>query len=139
VSFKAENIISTSKPLELLLLDLFGPSRTKTLGGNYYDFVIVNNFHRFIWALFLSSKDDTFDAFAKFAQVISLRSEHGGEFVNHQFEEFCDEFGISHNLSCSGTPQQNRVVKRKLLYLYSPPLARVLIGQIDQHKENAIV
>jgi hypothetical protein len=47
VSFKPENIVSTSKPLELLHLDLFGQSRTKTLGGNYYGFVIVNDFYRF--------------------------------------------------------------------------------------------
>jgi len=67
VSFKPKNILSTSKPLELLHLNLFGPSRTKSLGGNYYRFVIIDDFSRFTWTLFLSSKDDTFEAFAKFA------------------------------------------------------------------------
>jgi len=35
-SFKLKNIISTSKPLELLHMDLFGPSRTMSIGGNFY-------------------------------------------------------------------------------------------------------
>jgi len=52
VSFKPKNIFSISKPLELLHLDLFGPSRTKSLGGNYYGFVIVDDFSRFTWTLF---------------------------------------------------------------------------------------
>jgi hypothetical protein len=47
VSFKPKNIVSTSKPLELLHLDLFGPSRIRSLGGNYYRFVIVDDFSRF--------------------------------------------------------------------------------------------
>jgi len=56
VSFKPKNIVSTSKPLEIHHLDLFGPSRTRSLGGNYYGFVIVDDFFRFTWTLFLSSK-----------------------------------------------------------------------------------
>jgi len=42
-----KNMVSTSKPLELLHMDLFGPSRTMSLGGNYYALVVVDNFFRF--------------------------------------------------------------------------------------------
>jgi len=35
-SFKQLNVVSTSRPLELLHIDLFGPSKTMSLGGNYY-------------------------------------------------------------------------------------------------------
>ena len=51
-SFKLKNVVSTSKPLELLHMDLFGPSRTMSLGGNYYALVIVDDFSRFTWTLF---------------------------------------------------------------------------------------
>jgi hypothetical protein len=67
---KQKNIVSTSKPLELHRLDLFGPSRTKSLGRNYYGFVIVDDYSRLTWTLFLSSKNDTFNASAKFSKVI---------------------------------------------------------------------
>jgi len=39
-SFKPLNVVSTSRPLEFLHMYLFGPSRTMSLGGNYYGLVI---------------------------------------------------------------------------------------------------
>ena len=48
VSFKSKNIILTSRPLELLYMDLFGPTKTTSLGKKYYGFVIIDDFSRFI-------------------------------------------------------------------------------------------
>jgi len=36
-------------------------------------------------------------------KIKSLRSDHGGAFQNEYFENFCVEFGISHNFSTLGT------------------------------------
>ena len=38
----------TSRPLELLHLDLMGPTRTKSLSGKRYIMVVVNDFTRYI-------------------------------------------------------------------------------------------
>ena len=62
-SSKLKNMVSTSKPLELLHMDLFGPSRTMSLGGNYYALVVVDDFSRFTWTMFLESKSNAFSAF----------------------------------------------------------------------------
>jgi len=35
-SSKQKNFVSATKPLELFHMDLFGPSRTMSIGGNYY-------------------------------------------------------------------------------------------------------
>ena len=79
-----------------------------SLGGNYYDLLIVDDYSRFTWTLFLRTKNDAFDAFCKLAKVIqnekglnivSIRSDHGGEFQNEYFEKFCEENGIHHNFS----------------------------------------
>ena len=43
-SFKSKKYISTSRPLQLLHLDLFGPLRTTSLGGKHYAFVIIDDF-----------------------------------------------------------------------------------------------
>ena len=51
--------------LELLHMDLFGPSKTTSLGGNYYALVIVDDFSRYTCTLFLESKSDAFSAFKK--------------------------------------------------------------------------
>jgi hypothetical protein len=45
-SFKSKNHISTKRPLELLNIDLFGPTRTKNISVNRYVFVIVDDFIR---------------------------------------------------------------------------------------------
>ena len=42
-SFKNKNFISTSMPLELLHMDLFGPYRIPSLGGKSYAYVIVDD------------------------------------------------------------------------------------------------
>lgn len=52
VSLKSKIIISTSRPLEFIHMDLFGPSRTKILGGNYYSFVILDEYSTFYWTIF---------------------------------------------------------------------------------------
>jgi len=69
-SFHSKNVISTSKPLELLHMDLFGPSRTKSFGGNYYALIIVDDYSRYTWTFFLTLKCEAFKAFKKFAKVI---------------------------------------------------------------------
>ena len=51
-SFKFEKFVSASRPLEFLHMDLFGPSRTKIIGGNYYGLVIVDDYSRFCWTIF---------------------------------------------------------------------------------------
>ncbi|KAK2981534.1 hypothetical protein RJ640_024847 [Escallonia rubra] len=60
-SFQAKNVVSTSRPLQLLHLDLFGPTRNASLGGKFYAFVIVDDFSRYTWILFLSRKDEAFE------------------------------------------------------------------------------
>ncbi|GJU34811.1 copia protein [Tanacetum coccineum] len=46
VSHKAKNIVSTTRYLELLHMDLFGPSAVKSYGGNHYTLVIVDDYFR---------------------------------------------------------------------------------------------
>jgi len=45
-SFKAKDIVSTSRPLELLHIDLFGPVNTASLYGSKYGLVIVDDYSR---------------------------------------------------------------------------------------------
>ncbi|KAK2390489.1 putative mitochondrial protein [Trifolium repens] len=139
-SFKSKKFISTTKPLELIHMDLFGPSRTKSLGGNYYGLVIVDDYSRFCWTLFLSSKSDTLSAFKQFAKmiqnkldlkIISIRSDHGGEFENNNFDKFCSKHGIEHNFSAPRTPQQNGVVERKNRILEE--LARTMLSGLPKY------
>ena len=49
---------ATSRPLELLHLDLMGLTRTESLGGKRYFMVLVDDFTRYTWVILLRSKSD---------------------------------------------------------------------------------
>ncbi|GKD20838.1 retrovirus-related pol polyprotein from transposon TNT 1-94 [Tanacetum coccineum] len=122
-SHKAKNMVSTTKCLELLHMDLFGPSAIQSYGGNFYTLVIVDDYSRYTWTRFLKHKNEAFDHFEilskkiqvqKGCPIISIRTDHGREFDNEvQFGAFCDANGITHNFSAPRTPQSNGVVERK--------------------------
>jgi hypothetical protein len=42
-------VMTTSRPLELLHMDLFGPVAYLSIGGSKYGLVIVDDFSRFTW------------------------------------------------------------------------------------------
>lgn len=44
-SFKSKNFVSTSRPLELLHIDLFGPVGTDSINGKKYGLVIVDDYN----------------------------------------------------------------------------------------------
>jgi hypothetical protein len=45
--------MSIHRPLELLHMDLFGPTSFVSIGGNSYCLVIVDDYSRFTWVYFL--------------------------------------------------------------------------------------
>jgi hypothetical protein len=53
--------IHTSRNLELMHMDLMGPTRTASLGGKRYILVIVDDFSRYTWAIPIREKSDAFD------------------------------------------------------------------------------
>ena len=94
-SFKNKQHISTSRPLELLHMDLFGPSRIASLGGKSYVYVIIDDYSRFTWVIFLAKKNEACIEFSKLCKKIqnskgylitSIRSDHRREFENQEFE-----------------------------------------------------
>ncbi|GJU91737.1 retrovirus-related pol polyprotein from transposon TNT 1-94 [Tanacetum coccineum] len=107
VSHKAKNIVSTTRCLELLHMDLFGPSVVRSYGGNRYTLVIVDDYSRYTWTRFLKDKTEAFDQFEIFSRkiqnqlgcsIVSIRTDHGREFDNEvQFGEFCNTNGYSQN------------------------------------------
>ncbi|GJR19086.1 putative reverse transcriptase domain-containing protein [Tanacetum coccineum] len=122
-SHKDKNIVSMTRCLELLHMDLFGLSVVRSDGGNRYTLVIVDDYSRYTWTRFLKDKtkaSDQFKILSKKIQnqieciIVSIRTDHGREFDNEvQFREFCNSNGITHNFSASRTPQSNSVVERK--------------------------
>nr|GEU58593.1 retrovirus-related Pol polyprotein from transposon TNT 1-94 [Tanacetum cinerariifolium] len=122
-SHKAKNVVLTTRCLELLHMDLFGPSTVRSNEGNRYTLVIVDDYSRYTWTRFLKDKTKAFDQFKIFSRkiqnqlgcsIVSIRTDHGREFDNEvKFREFCNANSITHNFSASRTPQSNGMVERK--------------------------
>ena len=100
-------------------MDLFGPTTYKSLGGNFYCLVIVDNYSKYTQVLFLHDKTKVAAYFKKFAKraqnefevkLKKIRSDNrkefdnnGKEFNNTNIEAYCDEVGIKHEVSATYT------------------------------------
>ena len=88
-------------------------TRVVSLGGMYCACVLIDDYSIFTQVYFLAHKNDVFDTFKSFVKRIQkendfcitrIRSDHGTEFKNENFNSFCNENGISHNYSSLRTP-----------------------------------
>ena len=87
-------------------MDLFGLTRFLSLGRNQFALIIIDDYIRFTWTLFLAHKDDTFHTFVKFckkvknekdSRIACIRSDNGREFRNESFNSYYDEHGIEYS------------------------------------------
>jgi transposase InsO family protein len=133
---QSKNVITTSRPLELLHMDLFGPVAYLSIRGSKYGLVIVDEFSRFTWVFFLQDKYETQGTLKRFLsraqnefelKVKKIWSNNGFEFKNLQIKEYLEEEGIKHEFSAPYTPQQNSVVERKNKTLID--MARTILGE----------
>ncbi|CAM8956338.1 unnamed protein product [Rhodiola kirilowii] len=113
-SFHSKNVVSTLKAFELVHMDLCGPMRVQSREGNRYVFVIVDDYSRYTWVIFIRSKDEVFESFKTWVKLVerrfadklkSIRTDHGTEFDNGLFIALCTDQGIDHNFSAPRTPQ----------------------------------
>ena len=88
-SHPAKNILTSTRPLKLLHMDLFGPIAYISIGGNKYGLVIVDDFSRFTWVFFLQDKSEAQGIVKKLIgraqneyelKIKKVRSDNGLEF-----------------------------------------------------------
>ena len=86
--------------LDLIHSDICGPMSTPSLSRCLYYVIFIDDFSRKSWIYFLKAKNETFSKFLEFKDLIenqtrkhirSLRTDNGGEFESHRFDDFCKE------------------------------------------------
>ncbi|GJR33074.1 putative ribonuclease H-like domain-containing protein [Tanacetum coccineum] len=121
-SCKAKIVSSISQPLQLLHMDLFGPTSVRSINHKTYCLVITDDFSKFSWVFFLRTKDETSGILKDFIRQIenqlnqkvkTIRCDNGTKFKNRDIIEFCGSKGIKREYSNARTPQQNGVAERK--------------------------
>ncbi|GKD16562.1 retrovirus-related pol polyprotein from transposon TNT 1-94, partial [Tanacetum coccineum] len=120
--FKTKVVPSSKGRLNLLHMDLYGLMRVESINGKKYILVIIDDYSRYTWTLFLRSKDETPEVLKDFlkmiqpnlqAQVITIRTDKGIEFLNKTLHAYFKEEGIEHQTSTPRTPEQNGIVERR--------------------------
>nr|GEV37728.1 putative ribonuclease H-like domain-containing protein [Tanacetum cinerariifolium] len=87
-SCKAKTVSSGNQPLQILHMDIFGPTSVRSINHMTYCLVITDGFSR---------------------------SDNGTEFKNKELTEFCGLKEIKREYCNARTPQQNGVVENKTL------------------------
>ncbi|GKA85484.1 asparagine--tRNA ligase, cytoplasmic 1-like protein [Tanacetum coccineum] len=109
---------NSKQRLHLLHMDLCGPMRIASINGKRYVLVIVDEYSRYTWVIFLRSKDEAPEEIKTFlkkitvllqAPVIIVRTDNDTEFKNQVLQEYFNSVGISHQTSSVRTPQQNAI------------------------------
>ncbi|GJZ50184.1 putative ribonuclease H-like domain-containing protein [Tanacetum coccineum] len=121
-SCKSKVLNPITKPLFMLHIDLFGPTFVSSLMHKKYCLVVTDDYSRFTWVFFLTTKDETSEILKRFIKEIEnlvdkkvkiIRSDNGTEFKNKVMDDFCREKGIKREYSVARTPQQNGVAERR--------------------------
>ncbi|GJS16152.1 putative ribonuclease H-like domain-containing protein [Tanacetum coccineum] len=121
-SCKTKAFNPITKPLFMLHMDLFGPTFVSSLMHKKYCLVVTDDYSRFSWVFFLTTKDETSEILKNFIKEVEnlvdkkvkiIRSDNGTEFKNKVMDDFCREKGIKREYSVARTPQQNGVAERK--------------------------
>ncbi|GJV34925.1 retrovirus-related pol polyprotein from transposon TNT 1-94 [Tanacetum coccineum] len=118
------NIVTGLPKLKFIKVSslLFFPMWVENINGKKYVLVIVDDYSRYTWTHFLRSKDETPAVLIDFltlvqrglhAQVRTVRTDKGMEFMNKTLHAYFAKEGIRHETSTARTPEQNGVFKRQ--------------------------
>ncbi|KAK8656739.1 hypothetical protein V6N13_098677 [Hibiscus sabdariffa] len=108
--------------LGLIHSDVCGPMNTQARGGFHYFITFTDDFSRYGYIYLMRHKSEALEKFKEFRNEVhnqhgksikALRSDRGGEYLSHEFDELLKECGIVSQLTPPGTPQWNGVSERR--------------------------
>lgn len=137
----SKSIHHTTSPFELIHSDVWGPASSKSLSGNSYYVIFVDDVSRFTWVYFLQHKSEVFSVFKYFYAMVRtqfeknikiLRTDSGGEYISKDFEHFLATEGVIHQKTCPHQSQQNGVAERKHRHIIETARALRLHANLPQ-------
>ncbi|KAK8934286.1 hypothetical protein KSP39_PZI015019 [Platanthera zijinensis] len=114
-------IHSTKGILDYVHTDVWGPTKTTSLGGSQYFVSFIDDFSRYVWVYTLKHKSEVLEKFIIWKKLVEnqtgkriryIRSDNGGEYTSNAFLQECQKSGIDHHFTVRETPQQNGVAER---------------------------
>ena len=108
--------------LELIHTDVCGPMSSTARGGFQCFITFTNDLSRYGYVYLMRHKSETFEKFKEFQNEVenqrgkkikALRSDHGGEYLSHEFSDHLKSCEIVPQLTPLETPQRNGVFERR--------------------------
>ncbi|GJS06675.1 retrovirus-related pol polyprotein from transposon TNT 1-94 [Tanacetum coccineum] len=134
---KGNDILTSSRVGESKMVESFN--------GKKYVLVIVDDYSRYIWTHFLRSKDETPKVLIDFlklfqrrlhAQVRTVRTDKGTEFLNKTLHAYFSQEGIEHQTPTARTPEQNGIVERRNRTLIEVARTMLSVAKVPLDGEN---
>ena len=108
--------VRTDAPLKLIHTDLSGIIRIPNKQKYRYFLIFVDDYSRFAFLYLLKSKEQVFETFREFKNMIEeqmeskikrLKSDGGSEYDNKKLHQLCASTGMVQNFSAPRCPPQN--------------------------------
>ncbi|GAU17358.1 hypothetical protein TSUD_232340 [Trifolium subterraneum] len=121
-SFKSNLPMRSSEVLNVVHSDIYGPIDVLSTGGNKYFITFVDEYSRMIWLYHITAKSEAFEVFKRFKTLVEkqsdksikvLRTDGGQEYTSKEFENYCKDQGIIHEVTAPYTPQHNGLAERR--------------------------
>ncbi|CAL9009279.1 unnamed protein product [Prunus brigantina] len=128
-------------PFAIVHSDVWGPAPISTPSGARWFVTFIDDCTRMTWISLLKTKGEVCTTFQQFYKMVDtqfhakikiIRSDNGGEFVNHDLCQFLEAHGIEHQRTCPYTPQQNGVAERKNRHLLEVVRASLFDAQMPR-------
>ena len=89
-----------SEKLELVHIDVWGPTQVSSLSVSRYYVTFIDDGTRKTWIYCIQNKSDVFDTFKKWKDLVEieigkkfkcLRLDNGGEYCSKEFDRYCSQ------------------------------------------------
>nr|VVW53442.1 unnamed protein product [Nymphaea colorata] len=121
-----------SRIFDTIYSDVWGPAPIPSSSGSRYYVIFIDSYSRHTWIHFMKHKSEVFRLFTQFqalvrnkysSNIVHFQCDGGGEFISNEFTEYLLDNGITRQISCSHTPQQNGIAERKHRHIVESALS----------------
>ena len=118
---KVREGLKANKRLGRVYADLCGPMAVTSHTGNVYAMNIIDDYSGYVWSVPLRSKADACSAFQTWHKSVTVQIRDtlrilltdNGELVSKSMKDYCDTYGIDHQLTAPYTSAQNGCTGRR--------------------------
>jgi len=124
-------------PLQLVFVDIWGPSYVTASDGSMYYIAFLDAFSRYTWLYLITSKFQATTIFLRFKLLVEkqtgflikcIQTDNAKEFIS--LTKILHDHGITHRFTCPHTHEQNGSVKRKHRHVADTGLTLLFVASL---------